>query len=92
MKEYIIPCDCGISPYYSDHNVSIYYDDEYMHLDGGEIYISTSLCHYMPWYRRIKLAFMYVLGVESQACFYKETVISKDKFIELIDQIKEEIR
>lgn len=63
-------CNCGHDV---DHVVSFSYwpDKKY----GGMMCVSTGLNHYLSLWRRIGVAFRYILGIDNTYCTYTETVL-----------------
>lgn len=72
-------CRCG--GYGKDHDVSFQHWPDPQ--TGDEFTISTSLSHYLPWYKRLLVAIKYTLGIDNTFVFYKETMLDKQELTKL---------
>ena len=54
-----------------------------------ELIINAQLNHYLPWYKRIKYAFLFLLGKPVKQCHWAEIIVKTDDFIEKIVELSE---
>ena len=82
-KEHRAICRCG--GYGGDHDVSFQYwpDAEF----GDSFTISTSLNHFLPWYKRIWVGLKYALGIDNTYYFYKEADLDAEQLKSLSEWI-----
>lgn len=78
-KVFTFKCDCGEAT----HNTKVWVDKE-----NDEVLIYASLNHYLPWYKRLPVAFKYLLGIDNTFVQYEETFMSVDKYTKVLNEIK----
>lgn len=77
--EHVATCRCG--GFSKDHDVVFHYwpDSQY----GDELTITTGLCHFRPWYKRLWVAIKYTLGIDNTHHFYVENTLNEKSVKEL---------
>lgn len=66
------------------HNVKIWVDKS-----DSSVLIYTAMTHYIPWYKRLRNAFKYVLGSDNRFVDYQETFMSTKDFTKKMKEILE---
>lgn len=84
-----LKCTCGSSRHAVE--VAIWRKDPTLSGDVDFFYINTAMCHYLPWYKRLWVATLYVLGIDNTYTDYKETVITKENTIKLRDWLNRKL-
>lgn len=86
--EYILRCDCGDTVdhciYIAQHDLS---DDTFSDSSTGQCTISTRLNPFLPWYKRIWRAVLYVFGTSEYQ--YVETMIDVDILKQVVLELKD---
>lgn len=85
--KYIIQCECS-SP---EHVISVMQfngDDIADDNKLGHCIVSTSMNHYMPWYRRLWTATKFVFG--NTGIHYAETIVDVRKLKKIVSELKDE--
>jgi hypothetical protein len=72
-----IECECGDFA----HIIRFTIDDDYT--CESPITLETRMSHFLPWYRRIVLAFRYIFKLDTTAIQYGETIIPPETFPKL---------
>mgnify|MGYP000648674256 CR=1 FL=1 len=80
-KEKIFTLDCNCNDI-GLHNVKVWIDKE-----DNDVAIYTSMNHYLPWYKRLVNAVRYTFGCDNTFIDYQETMVSLDKFTEVVQDI-----
>jgi hypothetical protein len=78
-----IECECSLA----EHILRISVDDMFDY--EAPLIVEMRLSHFMPWYRRIVLAFKYIFKMDTKLCQYEETIIPQSSFPKLRDIIDE---
>lgn len=81
-----LKCKCGDI---TEHVVHLcqFNDNEWGdHLDGTCI-ISTSMNHYQGFFKRIRTAFKYILGIDNNGIHYVETIVNIKDLKEAVDKL-----
>jgi len=76
-QSHYIECACHLF----DHTIRFTIDD-WEDDPNTNLIVETRMSHFLPWYRRIALAFKYVLGLDT-TCQYSETIIPPETFPKL---------
>jgi len=80
---------CICSDPYKDHLVRVMRDTEDLFTDGTvEYYMSSQLNHYASFWKRLCIAFKYVLGIDNTYCHYTESIISQKQMNEFVKFIQ----
>lgn len=74
-----LACDCGDD---KEHLVDFQYWNDVW---ADTVSISTSMNHCLPWYKRLKIGIMYVLGVDNTYSHYVESMHTQTQMIQLRD-------
>lgn len=83
-----LECNCGSQV---DHFVRVSkWPKSEIEGDVDLFYVHSQLNHYLPWYKRIPLAFRYLFGIDNTFCHYIETLLTVDQVKELATWLDKE--
>ena len=89
-KNYYFKCECGTPDhiFIVSHDMFVWRDDPDTVEVEEDIYVHTGMNHYLPWYKRLVIAFKYILGIDNTNCIYSESYINVEDASKLIDILK----
>lgn len=72
--KHTVQCGCG-SPV--DHLITMIYSPDVSY--GDAFFMYAELNHYLPWYKRLVLAWKYIRGTNNKNCHHTETYITNEQ-------------
>lgn len=81
-KTFTLKCSCNDIGLH-DVKFQVSFDEKF----GDDVCIYTSMCHYIPWYKRLYNAAKYVLGIDNTFVDYVETMVDSKTFVDTMDEI-----
>lgn len=84
LKHKYLDCSCSLL----NHVIRITYFED----DLDQLYLEIVISNY-PWYKRLWIGISYILGLNIRRSYYtEETVLDKNKIIELRDFLNEVLK
>jgi hypothetical protein len=78
-------CHCGDD---KDHLIDYkFFGDEWTDM----ICVGAAMNHYLPWYKRMGIAFKYLFGIDNTYCHYVESLYDKETAVKLRDWLNDVI-